>query len=171
VIKVYTVDLSDSWVDPAVTAMIGHRRGRNQAPVYIAAPTKATAHRLANELPNHWVGYPTLGRLHPAMGDTLDVLVAAGLLNEPGILVTANDGGRSRVVRVTADGPTLIGHLVPQGATGRKVFEAVGTVHTTLSPAAVAALRTLLARVPASDDRQELLDRLPAELVAEHGPT
>ncbi len=163
--KVYTVDLSDSWVAPEITAMIGHRSGRNQAPIYIAAPTKAAAHRLANELPHHWVGYPTLGRLRVAMGNDLDALVAAGLLDESGILVKANNGGREAVVRVTADGPTLIGHLVPQGVSGRDVFEPVGTVHATLTPDAVAALHTLLARVPDGDDRQALLDRLPSELL------
>lgn len=164
-LKVFTVDLTDSWVSPDVTSMIGHRAGRNQAPVYIAAPTKAAAHRMVNEMPKNWVGYPSLGKLRQAMGNDLDALVAAGLLDEPGILVTANNGGREPVVRVTADGPALIGHLVPQGASGQDVFEPVGTAHLILLPDALDALRELLVRVPDSDDRAPLFDRLPSELL------
>lgn len=151
----------DAFVSAALVAMTGEPPHVRQLQVYVAAGSKAAGARFVASLP-HRDGGRLLGSvdargLATAMGNDFDALDEAGLFEEPCVVVTARLGN-SRVVRITTDGPVIVGDL----RAGR--YTPAGTVTVTLGPAAAKALRELLGQVPDTADTRELLDTLPVEI-------
>lgn len=102
-------------VDYAVSDAIEQPRN-TEACVYVTAPTKAAAIQV---LADHGFPYrkPRDLAARPASGDDVDGLRVAGLFDQPGVVVTPRQIGRSgRVVRMQAGGvPVPVGRLVPVG--------------------------------------------------------
>jgi hypothetical protein len=102
-LKVFT-DESGGYVPSHVCAALGIPAHRSQARVFIAAPTKAAASRMAVERGLHRTGY-AVRYLREASGNDVDAIAEAGQFAEPGILVThRNAVNGSAVVAIDADG-------------------------------------------------------------------
>lgn len=117
-LRLYSPDLSDSYVSRDVTRMLALAQGRVQAPYYIAAATKAEAVKYA-QAAGFWARSATLRMERREQGsNSLNAVLDAGYLTEPGeILVWTERGGVENVrnvVQVKVNGAVSVANIVGQ---------------------------------------------------------
>lgn len=125
-LKVFTLGIY-GFIDQTIGEALNLPRHIRQARVLVAAPTKAEAARVLGER-----GFRDVGIRQPefrlAMGNDLDAYQAAGLLNEPVVLVApSNTRSGDPVVAMQPGGePRMIGHLDGHGFDGSQRFIPAG---------------------------------------------
>lgn len=124
-LKAYTLGIH-GFVAPVVGDLLGEPAHVRQASVLVVAETKRAAVGVAARAR----GVPTPSLSDPefrvATGNDVDALAAAGMLDEPTVLVTKLTASSSPVVQVGPDGPTVVGEIKPDGSY-RSVFVPVAS--------------------------------------------
>jgi hypothetical protein len=113
-------------ISSAVQEALGLPVHRSQGRIFITAATKAAGAQLTEQTPGIYAERASALRL--PMGNAFDAMAAAGLFNEPGIVVTTTTScNGDTAVRVATDGTiTLLGRLRSIKGSYRYVFDLAG---------------------------------------------
>lgn len=117
-LRLYSPDLSDSYVPHSITKLLGLAQGRIQAPYYIAAATKTEAVKYA-QAAGFYARPATLRMVERNQpSNALAAALDAGYLTEPGEILTWTERGGTEnvrnVVQVRVNGAVSTADIVGQ---------------------------------------------------------